>query len=521
VNIKLLLPTIVLSIALAALGYISNHSLKKTGVLYSRVTNESIPNIKLTQEMFLAFRSVRISLRTLGIEGITQAQGQSAISDTEIAIAQFEESEKKYRKLEFIPGEKELYDQVHNEWISFKKLGARVIRLYTENPIKNRNELKGIFVSDCPESAEVFKQKIVKLVNFHTEKAALWSNESSQIADEAKKLVLSVAIFSVLLGIGLSAFSLFSIKTLMSLIRSVVAQMSKNFNKLEEVTQNLYSSSETLTTGAAQQASAVQETSVALEESSTTIKKTSENTEHCQKIANESKEAAEKGKTSIDEVYKSLNSVEESNDQIILQINESQKEMSEIIKIIHEIGVKTKVINEIVFQTRLLSFNASVEAARAGEHGKGFSVVAEEVGNLAKMSGDAAQEITNLLDVSVKKVEQIAASVKTNTDRAINDSKQKISASNSTAQICKDALGEIVSKVIILDDLIKEITSATKEQANGLSEINKAISDIDAGAQSFNKISTQTSTDAQILKSQTENLTDELTKLSSIIGMDG
>ena len=77
----------------------------------------------------------------------------------------------------------------------------------------------------------------------------------------------------------------------------------------------------------------------------------------------------------------------------------------------------------IVFQTKLLSFNASVEAARAGEYGKGFSVVAEEVGNLAQMSGIAAKDISALLQSSVKKVEQIATESKTKIDRLVQNSK--------------------------------------------------------------------------------------------------
>ena len=65
--------------------------------------------------------------------------------------------------------------------------------------------------------------------------------------------------------------------------------------------------------------------------------------------------------------------------------------------IIQEIEDKTKAIDEIVFQTKLLSFNASVEAERAGEHGRGFSVVAQEVGNLAQLSGKSAAEINEIL----------------------------------------------------------------------------------------------------------------------------
>lgn len=76
----------------------------------------------------------------------------------------------------------------------------------------------------------------------------------------------------------------------------------------------------------------------------------------------------------------------------------SNKKITEITKVISEVAAKTQVINEIVFKTKLLSFNASVEAARAGDQGRGFSVVAEEVGNLAKMSGDAAKEISNITE---------------------------------------------------------------------------------------------------------------------------
>ena len=79
----------------------------------------------------------------------------------------------------------------------------------------------------------------------------------------------------------------------------------------------------------------------------------------------------------------------------------------EILGYIKSIEEKTKVINDIVFQTKLLSFNASVEAARAGEQGKGFAVVAEEVGNLATMSGTSAEEISKLLESSISHIESI------------------------------------------------------------------------------------------------------------------
>jgi methyl-accepting chemotaxis protein len=77
----------------------------------------------------------------------------------------------------------------------------------------------------------------------------------------------------------------------------------------------------------------------------------------------------------------------------IQELKENLSRISEVFKIVQEIAEKTNVINDIVFQTKLLSFNASVEAARAGEHGKGFAVVSEEIGKLAASSGKASVEI--------------------------------------------------------------------------------------------------------------------------------
>ena len=79
------------------------------------------------------------------------------------------------------------------------------------------------------------------------------------------------------------------------------------------------------------------------------------------------------------------------------------------------------MINDIVFQTKLLSFNASVEAERAGEHGKGFAVVAQEVGNLATMSGESAEEITKILDESVKMVQKLVSSNQVEIEKLVQE----------------------------------------------------------------------------------------------------
>lgn len=123
----------------------------------------------------------------------------------------------------------------------------------------------------------------------------------------------------------------------------------------------------------------------------------------------------------------SIDEISQSNDSIADQTRQNNEKINEIVKLISDIGNKTKVINEIVFQTKLLSFNASVEAVRVGEYGKGFAVVAEEVGNLAnKMSGNAAKEISSLLDESQRKTAQIVKETESKVDELIKKFMKKL-----------------------------------------------------------------------------------------------
>ena len=115
------------------------------------------------------------------------------------------------------------------------------------------------------------------------------------------------------------------------------------------------------------------------------------------------------------------------------------------------------VIDEIAFRTNLLALNAAVEAARAGEQGRGFAVVASEVRNLARRSAEAAKEIKALIQDTV---------------RQVADGSALVDNSGKT-------LEEIVESVKRVTDLIAEISAASREQATGIEEVNKAVTQMD------------------------------------------
>ncbi len=153
--------------------------------------------------------------------------------------------------------------------------------------------------------------------------------------------------------------------------------------------------------------------------------------------------AAHEGQQVLNRLTTALNEIDSAHKNSSAQVNASNAGLEKILSLVKSIGDKTQIINEIVFQTKLLSFNASVEAARAGEHGNGFSVVASEIGKLARMSGSAALEISDLLKNGSAQIETIIAESRSNATRLLNDNRNRTQAAVVIADKCAVAFSKI------------------------------------------------------------------------------
>ncbi len=163
-------------------------------------------------------------------------------------------------------------------------------------------------------------------------------------------------------------------------------------------------------------------------------------------------------------VSESTRHVMEELTSAMQNILESNVRIEKLVKIIEQVAEKTEVIDEIVFKTQLLSFNASVEAERAGEHGRGFAVVAQEVGNLAQMSGKAATEIASIVKNSIREADQVAA-----------ENKSRVERGGDLVAQTRERTSGVLNRITEILTATDHIVAASKEQSQGISEITKSI----------------------------------------------
>ena len=212
------------------------------------------------------------------------------------------------------------------------------------------------------------------------------------------------------------------------------------------------------------QASSLEETASSMEELTSTVKQNAENARQANQLVVAASEFAVKGGQVVGQVVDTMGSIKDSSK-----------------KIVDIIGV----IDGIAFQTNILALNAAVEAARAGEQGRGFAVVAAEVRNLAQRSAGAAREIKGL----------------------IGDSVDKVDVGSKLVDEAGQTMGQIVTSVKHVADIMNEITAASQEQSSGIEEVNRAIGQMDQMTQQNAALVEQAAAAAESMQQQALQLT--------------
>lgn len=339
------------------------------------------------------------------------------------------------------------------------------------------------------------EEVLAEMVTINMEMMENAKMSAQDLYESSRLMMIMTSILATLIA---SILAFIVMKATSQTINHVIEALRAGASQVSSAAQQIASSSEELSQSSTEQAASLEETAASVEEMNSMIAKNSENASAAAQTSTQSQETVNEGKHVVQKMIESMDI-----------INRNSERMGEIVKVIEDIGAKTKVINDIVFQTKLLSFNASVEAARAGEHGKGFAVVAEEVGNLAQMSGNAAHEISALLDDSTQKVQQIIQETKANVESGANVARQ-----------CGDVFENVVHNVEKVTGMAAEISTASEEQARGVSEITKAMAQVDQATQQNSATSEECASASEELAAQAEILEKTVNDLvAAILGV--
>lgn len=389
---------------------------------------------------------------------------------------------------------------------SLNKTGEEMAFAYISED-KETGATKGNEFKKLSQQMEEHIEKSTETVSAFVKNATLMGIHE---AEKAWKIAMFVMIFCVISAVIMIKFLLNSVRSVLAnqarelneekenlekRLTNIVSRLGTNYSKLQETVSDLDDSSSNLSMSSTKQASATEEAVAAMEEIASMVKQTSENGNYSLEVAKECQDKVHEGQRVVGSLDMAMN-----------EINKSNSELKTIVNLIDEISAKTNVINSIVVKTELLSFNASIEAARAAEYGKGFAVVAEEVGNLARLSGESAKEIEALLDESSKKVDEIVGKIQT-----------RVHTGQERSSECVNVFGKINELSSGLTNVVNSISIACNEQTKGVDQTTEAMSDISRATQDNLKITNDTSGLSNLVKKEIDDLSQTIMDLQSLI----
>jgi len=290
----------------------------------------------------------------------------------------------------------------------------------------------------------------------------------------AKSVVAAVTVMIIGVVVALISSTILGIFITRSIVRPInviIDNLTMSAQEVELASSQLTGASNTLASGATENAASLEETSAALEQLSSMTNRNADNAAEANALMDQTKTNVTQAETSMVKVIGAMEEISRSG---------------------NEIGKIIKTIDEIAFQTNLLALNAAVEAARAGEAGAGFAVVADEVRNLAIRSADAAKNTADLIETTIGN---------------INSGSEMVNETSEAFKVVETNATKVGS-------LVSEVASASKEQSQGISQITKAMAEMDKVTQANAATSEQSASAASQLSLQASTLMGVVTDMN-------
>lgn len=475
IGAKLILGFAIMIALMGIIGFSGYRSTAKINSNLKDIFEVRLPSINYLIQADRDLQQLLVAERSMIFANVKSEVFKQLVNDYHENLEQSQTRWEKYKALSATAEETGIipkYDQAREAWkvISLKVVDGRVA-----DTREGRREALDLTLGLALEKFEEMRGYLDQLTEINL---TIAKNAHADAAETYRSTVISMfAITGIGLLVGIFLMWLLG-RGITKPLKAVILGLTEGSDQVASAAGQVAQASQSLAEGSSEQAASLEETSSSLEEMASMTKQNAENSSQADSLMQEANQVVKTANSSMAQLTGSMG-----------DISSASEETSKIIK----------TIDEIAFQTNLLALNAAVEAARAGEAGAGFAVVADEVRNLAMRAADAAKNTAGLIEGTIKK---------------IKDGSDLVTKTN-------DAFKEVSERSSKVGELVAEISAASNEQAHGIDQVNRAVTEMDKLTQQNAANAEESASASEEMNTQAVHMKTFVHDLGALVGGNG